>query len=429
MLPIEDQLRRYVDALADSLAPTLVGDLTIPMPDPIVHDFPSPPGPGRTHRWLIAAAAVLLVAAAAVGAVRWIEGDTGEVDVVDSVGTTPAIRADGVITDPLQIDLDPWLEGAPSNWSLVNGPYLIFDTTKVPDGWEVISVSGSEAAFGSVDSSGEPLYQFAAEFSGPDGNFFRLNARPSGPEIGQLPPEFEPVVIRGQDGFMSDRILRWVQQGRLEVTLLADTSSSESRDLMVELAESLDIVSVDVLPLLELPVHFFANDLATPQPPVLAGTNRGHSWQFGVTNLGYGGEIAIDGRAISSFVLARPPEVVPSNPTTANPPVDIRGGMSGVTGGVVIVGIVSDTAPIDHLVVETSNGVQIKVPVVHLADLGAIAFAVPVAADLDLTRIHFLDATGTQRYELSVPRSARSEASTAFGGSFLIEGTVTELTR
>lgn len=459
MLSIEEQLRRYVDATADGVSPTTMSDVVLTTEQPIVTAPARRREPNRMRRrsLILAASAVVLIGVV-VGVASWFGNETDVVEV-NPVSTTAksqppppatttqsqpppttatpddgsvptAVRPDEIITDPLGIDLDPWLQDAPPNWGLVNGPYLIFDTDNVPDGWKLVTVSGSEQPDPASVLLGLPTYHFGAEFVDPDGRFFFLDTTAfSNSHLAQMPAEGDPVAIRDQPGIVTDRTLVWIEQDQLTVFITTDTPDSETPDLMVQLAESLSPVMADVLPLTERPSHFTPGDVAPPQPPTLGGTIGGHSWRFAVTDGGRGGQDSVDGRVEGTYLFgATPPIVTPSNQSTdISPQARVIGRYSGKPGGVLIYGVVPDTTPIDHLVVETSTGATIQLPTVHLAEFNLIAFAVPVATDLDLTRIRFLDDTGTQHYELTLPRFPRSAGGTGPLPTALIEGAVTDL--
>jgi len=449
MLSIEEQLRRYVDATAEEVSPTTMSDLALTTDQPIVTAPARRREPNRMRRRsLILAASVVALIGVIVGIASWLGNETDVVEV-DTVSTTAksqppppttatpddgsvptAVRPDEIITDPLGINLDPWLQDAPPNWGLVNGPYLIFDTDNLPDGWRLLTVSGSEQPDAASVLFGLPTYHFAAEFVDPDGRFFLLDATAfNSPDPPQMPAEGDPVAIRDQPGIVTDKMLVWIEQDQLRVFITTDTPDSETPDQMVKLAESLSPVMADVLPLTDRPTHFTPGDAAPPQPPALAGAIGGHSWRFAVTDGGRGGQHSVDGRVEGTYLIgARPPIVTPSNQSTdINAQARVIGRYSGGPGGVLIYGVVPDTAPIDRLVVETSNGATIQLPTVHLTEFNVIAFAVPVATDLDLTRIRFLDDTGTQRYELAVPRFPRSAGGTGSLPTALIEGALTDL--
>jgi len=448
MLSIEEQLRRYVDATAEEVLPTTISDLALTADHPTVAGNSTRRKPNWTRRRsLILAALVVVLVGVAVGAAGW-SGNETDVVSVEPVSTkansqpppptTTAIPDDGsvptdatpdeIITDPLGIDLDAWLKDAPPDWGLVNGPYLIFDTDNVPDGWNVVTVSGSEPTGFAAEIFGLPTYHFSSEIVDPDGRFFLLDATAfDNPGPRPTSAQGDPVAIRGQQGIVTDKMLAWVEQDHLKVFITTDSPDSKTRNQIVQLAESLNPVMADMLPLTDRLTHF--TPAAAPQPPALGGVVGGHSWQFAVTDGGRGGQYSVDGRVEGSFLVgATPPTATPSNQSTEiNAQTSVVGRYSGGPGGVLIYGAVPDTAPIERLVVETSTGATIELPTVHLSEFSVIAFAVPVAADLDLTRIRFLDGTGTQRYEISLPRFPRSAGSGGSLPSALIEGAVTDL--
>jgi hypothetical protein len=324
-----------------------------------------------------------------------------------TTAASPVPRSSSPITDAHAINLDSWLTGAPAWPTTSTGPFLVFDLTTLPAGWTIDSSGGG---------TGIPGYTFPqtwswhATLTSPSGTRYVIELAPSAsPFVGPLESAV-PIQVRGHDGSGNSTRIVWNETDTVSGTVSAlgpDSAPGGSRAVEVALVTGMATKSIDRLPTEETT----AVDPIKPADSLLQlqGTINGRHWSARVTT-------APPGSIWVSVDSWGGGDGFGSNNQTSSIVNGLQLSVSGVPGGVIVYGAAPST--VAGVRVELSDGVTIDLPVYQWT--GGSAFAVPIPDGLDVSKLAYLDVTGTVLHrtllpEFAIPTVGSSGGQSEFG--------------
>ncbi len=381
MLDLEEQIAQLADAAVDQTEPVQF------------FEGVNPRGRSGRGRALLVAGSVATVLL--VGLAVWSRlSMTGE----PSVETIDIPRV--VIVDPQAIDLDALIPLSEQRRVNSIGPLLTFDFEALGDGWTVTRWLAATTGGGAPYAE----YRQAVQLRSPERVDYAVSV--TGPlvtggapvELAETLDPIEPVEVRGQPGRLQFGHLEWIEDGRATVWITQGDAGrfEDHTDDMLALAGALQPMEVDTLDwhTPDLPANTPSVDGDAPGA-LLSGVVNGESWS--IHRIGTGVELARGG---SHSMPGQGQFRTDTTIVGATDPAAIELTLEGlaVPGGTLAWGVAPDR--VAALRLELVEG-TIEVPVAALGD-GRVAYAVPIADELDPVRLVYLDGDGRHLAERSL---------------------------